>query len=151
MFDEQLTKNFKLSEFTDSQEAVRRGIKNFPGAVELANIRNFLAPGLQKVRDLLGHPVDISSGYRSPTVNTLVKGSKTSDHMKGLAADFTSRNYGTTLEVCKAILASGIVFDQLIYEGTWVHISFSPTPRKQVLTAVFKKNKPTAYLPGLPT
>jgi putative chitinase len=104
---------------------------------------------MQQVRDLLGHPIFISSGYRSPILNRRVGGAKLSDHMFGKAADFTCRGLGTPLEVCRAIAASNIIFDQLIYEGTWVHISFSPTPRCQVLTAVFTRGYPATYFAGL--
>ena len=137
MIDEQLTRNFHLSEFLSSDMAVRAGIDNTPPAVELGNIRGFLAPGMQRVRDLLGSPVLVSSGYRSPALNAAVRGSKTSQHMHGLAADFTCPGFGSPLQVARALLASAVEFDQLIQEGQWVHISFTARPRRVVLTAVF--------------
>ncbi len=149
MNDERLTKNFNLSEFVVSQTAARKGLKNEPGAADLANIRNFLAPGLQKVRDLLGSPIVITSAYRSPIVNAAIGGSRTSQHMVGLAADFTSPQFGTPLDICRAIVKSGIDFDQLIFEGSWTHISFNAKPRKSVLTAHFEHGG-VRYTPGLP-
>lgn len=150
MTDERLTKNFNLSEFVVSQTAIRKGIKNEPNASDLANIRNHLAPGLQKVRDLLGFPMVISSAFRSPMVNAAVGGSRTSQHMVGLAADFTAPQFGTPLEICRAIVKAGIDFDQLIFEGTWVHISFNAKPRRSVLTAHFDHGG-VRYTPGLPS
>lgn len=149
MNDERLTKNFNLSEFVVSQTAARKGLKNEPGAADLANIRNFLAPGLQKVRDLLGSPIVITSAYRSPIVNAAIGGSRTSQHMVGLAADFTAPQFGTPLDICRAIVKSGIDFDQLIFEGSWTHISFNAKPRKSVLTAHFDHGG-VRYTPGLP-
>lgn len=149
MNDERLTKNFNLSEFVVSQTAARKGLKNEPGAADLANIRNFLAPGLQKVRDLLGSPIVITSAYRSPIVNAAIGGSRTSQHMVGLAADFTAPQFGTPLDICRAIVKSGIDFDQLIFEGSWVHVSFNAKPRRSVLTAHFSHGS-VSYTPGLP-
>lgn len=69
-------------------------------------------------------------------------------HMCGMAADFTAPFFGTPLQVARAIVASKITFDQLIQEGTWVHISFSAKPRRSVLTAKFT-NGVASYSPGL--
>lgn len=146
---EKLSKSFVLAEFLDSHTGIRMGIDNNPDAVVIAGIRSFLAPGMQKVRDLLGHPVVISSGYRCPALNRAVGGSRNSDHMRGLAADFTCPGYGRPLDVARAIAASWIEFDQLIQEGgQWVHLSFSAKPRKQVLTAKFS-NGGVNYAVGL--
>lgn len=103
------------------------------------------AQGMEKVRALLGNkPVSISSWYRSPAVNKAVGGSKNSAHMLGWAVDFACPRYGTPFEVCEAIRCSGINFDQLINEWSWVHISFDPRNRGQLLT--FKGGK---MIPGI--
>ncbi len=61
--------------------------------------------------------------------------------------DFTCVGFGTPYEICKALMASGIQFDQLIHEKrVWVHISFDPKARQQVLTLPPGSSK---YLPGL--
>lgn len=128
--------NFTLQELVASDTALRLGINNTPPADILPNLE-ILMLGLQDVRDVLGHPMYISSGYRCPKLNTAVRGSKTSAHMQGYAADFTCPAFGTPLEVVKTIEASPVMFDQCIQEGTWVHISFDPRERRQVLTAHF--------------
>ena len=90
---------------------------------------------LERVRALLGKPVLVSSGYRSPLVNRAVGGAASSAHMLGCAADFSSPGFGAPLEICHAIVASDIPFDQLIHEyRAWVHIAWAPSPRRQVLT-----------------
>lgn len=140
MVDERLQQSFWLSEFLRSDTAVRRGIDNRPKVQALANIRNVLAPGLQRVRNCLGAPVLITSGYRSPELNRAVGSGDSSQHLQGLAVDFVAPEFGTPRAICKHLLARApeIRFDQLIFEGTWVHISFAPAqPRGEVLTAHF--------------
>jgi len=133
----QLSKYFALSEMTVSQSAARRGLKNIPFGKQLDNLRS-TAEKMDAIREMLGHPVLVSSGYRNAEVNALVRGSKTSAHCQGLAVDFTCPGYGNPLAVAKAILASGIEFDQLIHEfGSWVHIGFAEPgkpSRRQTLT-----------------
>ena len=148
MSDESLTADFHLSEFLHSDKAVRLGLDNTPDANVLGAIRNFLAPGMQEVRNLLGVPINVSSGYRSPQVNAAVGGARNSQHLQGLAADFTAPSFGSPIQIARAIAASNIQFDQLIQEGTWVHVSFSANPRRSVLTAKFT-NGVASYLPGL--
>lgn len=143
-----LTAHFTLEELTHSDIAARRGLDNTPPADVLANMRNHLAPGLELVREVLGVPMHSLSGYRSPAVNRAVGGSAISAHCDGLADDFIAPAFGTPLEIARAIRDSGIAFDQLIFEGTWVHISFSPKMRHQVLTAHFNGG-PATYTEGL--
>lgn len=148
---ERLTQSFSLDEFLASQTATRKGISNTPDAGSLNTIRTVLAPGLQRVRDLLGVPMFITSGYRSPTLNRSVGGSRTSQHVTGNAADFYAPGFGSPLEICRFLNQhrAQIGFDQLIEEGTWVHISFvAGAPRGQVLTAYFEGGG-VRYVPGL--
>ena len=137
----QLTANFSLEEFTDSQTAARHGINNVPkeGTAARNNLKD-IADTMESIRSILGHPILISSGYRSPAVNKAVGGSKNSAHQHGLAADFTCPGFGTPLEVCNALephmVELGI--DQLIHEyATWVHLGLRAEdlkPRHQKLT-----------------
>lgn len=138
----QLTKNFTLSEFIESETAERKGVDNTPSELVINNLK-IAAEGMQKIRDLLGQPIFISSGYRSPKLNKAIGGSATSAHCYGYAVDFKCPNFGTPYEVTKKIIASGLKFDQIIWEGTWVHVSFDPKMRNQKLTATFKNGKVT--------
>lgn len=144
MIDEKVVPSFWLSEFLHSETAARRAIDNTPGPAELANIRAVLAPGLQRIRETLGCPVFISSGYRCPALNRAIGGAKNSAHMAGLAADFVSPGYGPPKAIAKYLIerAPEIGFDQLILEGSpgWVHVGFpapGQRPRREVLTATF--------------
>lgn len=128
-----LTEHFTLEEMCHSQTAIREGVDNTPDPDSMSNLLN-TAVGLEKVRELLGKPIFISSGYRSPRVNKRVGGSNNSQHMVGQAADITCHSYGTAKQVAQAIVESDILFDQCILEfDSWCHISFSPTPRRQSL------------------
>ena len=130
-----LTEHFSLEEFEHSDTAIALGIDNKAPPDLMPNV-TLLANGMERVRDLMGHPIHINSGYRCEALNVAVRGVKTSAHCEGYAADFTCAAFGTPLEIVKAIEDSTIPFDQCIQEGTWVHISFAPTMRKKLLTKV---------------
>lgn len=144
-----LSEHFTLDEFTLSQEAIRRGISNVPSRDIITNLTE-LCEVLEEVRTLLGCPIIISSGYRSPGLNASIGGATNSRHCLGLAADFTANRYGAPLAVAKAIAASDIPFDQVIHEyGRWVHLGLAipgEHERRQTLTI---RNAAEGYLPGL--
>lgn len=145
-----LSTHFTLEEMTTSDTAVRLGIDNTPSAQVIDALYTTTA-GLERVRTILGVPLIVSSGYRCPKLNTAVHGAKTSQHLKGEAADFRAPEFGTPLQICRELLkyTDFIGFDQLLFEGTWCHISFSDQPRNEVLTAKFSGGSVT-YTKGLP-
>jgi hypothetical protein len=132
-----LSEHFTLEELVASQLAARLRFDNRPGPDVLANLRR-VAAVLEQVRALVGGPVLVSSGYRSPVVNAAVGGAKGSAHLQGLAADINVPGL-TPRALAKLIRDSDIQFDQLICEGgAWVHIGLSAgAPRREVLTATF--------------
>ena len=99
----QLSKNFTLIELITSQEAARRGLDNTPTPQVITNLTNLVKNVLQPLRDLVGKPIVISSGYRSPAVNAAIGGAKNSEHMTGCAADFTipSKTNKETAEILR--------------------------------------------------
>jgi hypothetical protein len=134
----QLSEHFDLSEFIDSQTAARRGIPNQPSPHEHQNLVR-TAEVMELVRTILGgHPILVSSGYRSKSLNSAVGGSKSSAHTHGLAVDFTCPGFGTPMEICKALEPHmrELGIDQLIHEyNTWVHLGLTgDKPRAQTLT-----------------
>jgi len=144
----QLSKNFKLNEFTTSQTATRQGIDNTPAAPIIERL-HMLANTLEQVRSLLGdNSIRISSGYRCLNLNRAIGSGDLSAHIQGYAVDFTCPNFGTPKEVANKIAQSAIKFDQIIYEGTWIHLSVDPRNRRDVLTATFKGGKAT-YTKGI--
>ena len=142
----QLSPNFSLNELVYSETAEQNGIDNTPPPEIVQNLKR-LAAGLEAVRTLLGGPLEISSGYRCAALNEAVGGSSASQHVQGLAVDFTCPTFGTPLEIARAIQQSGIQFDQCILEyGRWVHLSFSDAPRRRMLT-IYEAEK--GYIAGL--
>jgi hypothetical protein len=132
-----LTEHFTLEELTASEIAARHGIDNTPTSPLILTNLKILAEGLEHVREVLGRPVIVNSGYRSTMVNTLVGSKPTSQHTKGLAADFICPAFGSPKDIVKKIVSSNIEYDQVILEfDRWVHISFCEEgykPRKQAL------------------
>jgi uncharacterized protein YcbK (DUF882 family) len=84
----QLSKHFKLEEFTKSMTATRKGIKNEPGSGDIKNLENICYEILEPVRAKFDKPVTITSGYRSEELCEAIGSKKTSQHAKGQAVDF---------------------------------------------------------------
>ena len=101
----QLSQNFSLEEMTRSETAARRGLDNTPDAETIEHLRETAAL-LEQVRELLGHPITITSGYRSLKVNSAIGSKPTSDHVLGYACDFVCPGYGDVTAVCHAIMDS---------------------------------------------
>lgn len=148
MIDQSLSKHFTLTEATLSQTAARHGIRNEPDELVVTNMKQ-AAEHLELVREELNTEILVSSWFRCLELEKLIGGSgRPNGHSSGWCIDFTAKGY-TPYEVCQSILDAGTKFDQLIFEGTWVHISFHPAMRQMVLTARFAPGKPTVYVKGL--
>ena len=129
-----LSKNFTFEELTITDH---RQFDNTPNASEMANLMR-LAGFLEQVKEVLGgKPIMVNSAFRSEAVNNAVGSSNTSQHRIGCAADIRVPGM-TPDEVVKAVIASGIGYDQIIREfDRWTHISVpntkDMTPRRQAL------------------
>lgn len=148
-----LTKDFFLDEFTRSDLAARRGqeIVVEVGSEIHNHLLHLCETILQPLREGLGRPVTVLSGYRPEWLNAAVGGSRSSDHMLGLAADIVVPGV-PPLEVCRHAASLGLPYRQLIHEyGRWTHLS-APRPgqdaARQELTA-HKVGGRTRYAPGL--
>lgn len=115
--------NFSISELVHSDTANKFRINNTPNMYALDNMLNLIFYVLQPLRDKLGKPIIITSGYRCPRLNQAVGGVKNSQHLEGQAVDIIVKGMSTR-DLIAFILKSGIEFDQLINEKSWVHISF---------------------------
>lgn len=143
-----LSEHFSLEELTVSASGARKGLHNVPPPAELANLR-VTAQRMEEVRTLLGKPVLVLSGYRSPATNRLVGGSLTSAHMSGHAVDFICPGFGSAPQVAAFLAQHLASYDQIIDEfGDWVHIGFGPGLRLQKRTARRVGGK-TQYTPGI--
>ena len=144
-----LSQHFTREEFEFSQTATRLGLDNTIPPELMDNAKR-MAEMMEFIRAALGNrPVRISSGFRGAALNTAIGGSKTSAHMKALACDFTCPSYGSVYQTAEVLAAILDDFDQLIYEGTWIHVGLSETfPRREILTATFPNGK-VKYHKGL--
>jgi len=130
----QLSEHFTLEELTHTDH---RELENIPNDAEFANLQR-LAGFLEIVKSVLGgKPIMVNSAFRSKAVNDAVGSKDTSQHRIGCAADLRVPGM-TPDEVVKAIIASGIGYDQIIREfDRWTHISVpnthDGTPRRQAL------------------
>lgn len=149
MGDRSLGSYFTLREMTVSETAARRGLPNLPGPAELSALTALVHNVLDPLRAALGRAVVVTSGYRSPEVNRLVKGSRTSQHLRGEAADIIVPGL-SSVQVCRTIQRLRLPFDQLIEEfGEWTHVSYRAAGgRGEVLTAR-RVNGKVVYTPGL--
>lgn len=150
-----LSENFTMAEFIKSDTANRLGIDNTPEGEHLENAKALFENVVQKVRDHFG-PTVINSGYRCPELNEAVRGSKTSQHCHGEAADIEVPG------VANGELAQWIVdnleFDQVILEfytpgepsSGWVHVTYKKdgSNRNKALTAA-KIDGKTVYSNGI--
>jgi putative chitinase len=129
-----LSKNFTFEELTITDH---RQFDNTPNASEMTNLMR-LAGFLEQVKEVLGgKPIMVNSAFRSEAVNNAVGSRNTSQHRIGCAADIRVPGM-TPDEVVKAVIASGIGYDQIIREfDRWTHISIpntkDMTPRRQAL------------------
>ena len=134
-----LSKHFTLDEFIKSATATRLGIDNTPDEKVLNCIQALVDNVLEPLRVHYGRPIIITSGYRCPKLNKAVGGSSTSQHAIGQAVDIrsVSDSREDNKELFDMILEMKLPFDQLINEFgyDWVHVSFSPRNRRQVLKA----------------
>jgi putative chitinase len=129
-----MTEHFTLEELTHTDH---RTLDNTPNETELANIQR-LAEFLEELKTVLGgKPIMVNSAFRSKAVNDAVGSKDTSQHRIGCAADIRVPAM-TPDQVVRAVIASGIGYDQVIREfDRWTHISIpnqeGRTPRKQAL------------------
>lgn len=137
-----LSAHFALREFIDSPTARSQGITNEPDGAALANLER-LADVLELVRETLGCPLRITSGYRCLELNRVVGGAKTSAHLEGRAADFRPLGVALADAFTRLAAATEIPFDQLIIERTkagtvWLHLGIARQgiePRREMLAA----------------
>ena len=136
-------KYFSLSEFLNSATAKRLGIDNTPSFDVVDNL-NKLADYLDVIREKVGKPILISSGFRCPVLNKAVGGVSNSQHQKGLAADLICAD----MESLEKVLRETGGFDQLIKEhrkgssSFWFHVSVcsrNGKPRNQIIMNLEKK------------
>ena len=121
----QLTQHFTKEE----TQVTSTGLNNTPITVEHVKAIQNTATNMEIVRAILNRlPITVNSWYRGPEVNKAVGGVPDSEHTTGQAVDFVCPRFGSPFQVAAELskYSSVLNYNQLIYEGTWVHISFPP-------------------------
>tara|TARA_R110002049_G_scaffold297912_1_gene487352 strand:- start:28 stop:483 length:456 start_codon:yes stop_codon:yes gene_type:complete len=137
-----ISKHISYKEAVGSNYAKQKGISNKPNEEQVENMKLLAEKVFEPLREWVGCPIRVNSMFRSLELNTALKGSKTSSHMKGEAMDITRMACGK--ENCKSNLdmfhwiKDNLEFDQLIWEfgkePKWLHVSYNKDKnRKQVL------------------
>lgn len=131
-----LSCNFALSEFLVSETAARHGITLAPSDEHVENLSMLCKHVLQPLRDALGAPLHVSSGFRSVWLNQAVGGEWDSQHLTGQAADVYADNV-TPYDLAMLAYDEGLLFDQLIVTRRILHVSYSMDyARGEILTKV---------------
>jgi hypothetical protein len=121
-----LSKHFSFNELTGTSHADLLARNRAEAALFVWPLRRVASELLQPIREGLGRPVNVTSGFRGKTLNARVGGSIVSQHCAGQAADFNVDGLGdreNQLRVMKWVLDSGIQFGQLLLERGCIHIS----------------------------
>ena len=148
----QLSKHFKLEEFTKSMTATRKGIKNEPGSGDIKNLENLCYEILEPTRAHFSKSVIVSSGYRSEELCEAIGSSKTSQHAKGQAADFEI--FGVSNQELVIWINENLDYDQMILEfwkgpdepnSGWVHCSYKKEGNRKQLLRAYKEDGRTKY------
>ena len=147
------TPHFTLQEMTESRTAKKHGIANVPPPEAVENLRRLCTHTLEPLREKLGLPIIITSGYRTKALNDIiVHASRKSQHMTGQAADFyvastpsTGSGAGSTtghrellIRAFRLIITEPeIDYDQLIIYPSFIHVSYvsKETNRHKIMTA----------------
>ena len=140
-----LSENFTLEELIRSNTAERMGIDNVPKDEKVVeNLRSLCLEVLQPLRDYVGAPVHINSGYRCPELNMAVGGVKNSQHCRGEAADIRIVSPKQGREWA-AWIEDNCRFDQMLLErnksgAVWLHVSCKRDASKNRQSFTILKN-----------
>lgn len=138
-----LSEHVTLDEFQRSEAAIKHSIKNEMSASEIEKAKLLCENIFEPIREKLGKPIKINSGFRSLLLNKVIKGAKTSQHCKGEAMDIDLHDKELFVWIIE-----NLDFDQAIFEGGtetqagWFHISYKASGnRKEALRMTKIKGK----------
>lgn len=163
-----LSPHFCLDEFTKSATAMKHGIKNTPPQEAVDNLKALCVHTLEPLREALGLPMVITSGYRTKALNSmLAHSSERSQHMLGQAADFVVQDGQSPSSRSKVqgskyleletprqklirafrliILDESIDYDQLILYPSFIHVSYVSRERNRRTILLGMRNGKLGY------
>lgn len=121
-----LTPHFSLEELTTTSLADYKS-KNFVEAQKNMGRMYQLAGFAERIREIVGYPLIVTSGYRCKELNIAVGGSLASQHLYGEAIDIVCKKL-TVKGLFNRIKKSDLKYDQMIIEtnktgAEWLHLS----------------------------
>lgn len=146
-----ISKHISIKEATRSNTAERLGIDNFPDSPTLVNMQALAENVFEPLREHFGHPIYITSFYRSPELNKAIGGSPRSQHCKGQAIDIDDVIGSSTNADFFNYIKDNLEFDQLIWEfgnndsPNWVHVSYNTDNNRGNILKASKENGKTKY------
>lgn len=125
----QLSQNFFLQEFVNSETAEKLGIDNTPNAMQIECMKALCDIVLEPLRSHFNSPIRILSGFRCQALNSALLGAPNSQHTLGEAADISVR--GVKNSDVWMFISLNLNFDQVIAEKLreddgavgWIHVS----------------------------
>ncbi len=155
-----LSEHLSVAEISKSQTALRNGIDNIPTEEHLKSLKTLAVELFEPLRSAVSAdrgedtPLIISSGYRSKELNSIIKGSRNSQHCKGQAIDLDLDGWYDDFDNSDLfyLILEEFDFDQLIWEygdkekPEWVHVSYvSKEKNRQRVTVASLENGKTVY------
>lgn len=153
-----LTKNFTLQEMEFSSTAIRHQLDNKADKKIIENLYFLCKDVLQPLRNAIGKPIKVTSGFRCAELNQIINNGSTriSDHMFGFAADIQliHENEVQNQILFNTILDLDLPFKQMIWEfgdrfphgsPAWIHISHSRKNVKKQMLEAYKIDGKTNY------
>ena len=118
-----LSPNFTLEEMTRTSYP---RLQDVPTELQVMNMVYLCAAVLQPLRDELGKPVQVTSGYRSARLNAHVGGVPNSYHLQGLAADIhvdSEEDARRKFEILRNNPAvDSVLFEHAKSGSRWLHV-----------------------------
>lgn len=141
------SKYFTLEQLLSSELAKKYKIENKPNEEQIENLKVLAKNILDPLYEKFNGQFKVTSGFRSPTLNQKIRGSDTSEHKLGMAADLVAKGGVKNADLFNYI-SKNKQFGQLIWEfgsnsnPDWVHVSYNPKRmRNQKLRAVKRGGK----------
>lgn len=128
-----LSPHFTLSEMTKTSHPE---LQDMPTNEQIGHLVYLCALVLEPLREKVGRPLVVNSGYRSKALNKKVGGVANSYHKEGLAADLRCKNVSEArvlLAHLKKIPDVDLAMLERAGNATWVHVQTSYTPRRRII------------------
>lgn len=147
-----ISEHISYKEGIHSHTAKLRGIRNIPSEKSLSNMKALADNVFEPLREWVGGPIKINSFYRSPSLNSAIGGSRSSQHCKGEAVDIDDLYGHKTNSEMFWWIVKNVEFDQIIWEfgnrnnPDWIHVSYKQNgPNRNRLLRAVRKYGRTHY------